>query len=329
MIDLAARWLGGGVVAASDESFGLKENLLVPGPAVFEPGHFDHRGEVVDGWETQRRRFGGHDWAIVRLGAAGVVSEVDVDTSFFTGNVPATCSVEAVCLPGHPSAAELQAADWRVLVPETPLVGDGHNLLTVTDEALTTHVRLSAFPDGGVARLRVWGTVIPDPGSWAGVSVELSSLLEGARLLSSSDDFYTSAASLLRPDSAVNMGDGWETARRRSGDRDSAVVLLATAGRIRRVEIDTTHFKYNASSGFALWGAASATDPNWVELVPRTPLQPDTRHRFSVSTAEVSVVRLDAFPDGGMARLRLTGDPSEAGIAAARKRWTAALVQHS
>lgn len=86
--DLASRLVGGSVIAASDESFGEKENLLVPGAADFTPGSYGHKGEIVDGWETRRRRTPGHDWALVRLGTPGVIDSIDVDTSFFTGNYP-------------------------------------------------------------------------------------------------------------------------------------------------------------------------------------------------------------------------------------------------
>ena len=222
MVDLAARWLGGSVMAASDESFGLKENLLVEAEPDFTPGTFDHRGEVVDGWETRRRRpgtanpSGEHDWAIVRLGAAGVIETVDVDTRFFTGNFPTRTRVQALAAPGYPRTEELVGAAWTEIVPWTDLKGDSHNLLAVLSPQRWTHVRLSAYPDGGVARLRVHGAVVPDRTLW-GPSVELTSAAEGARVVSCSDAFYTSADRLLRPDRPRTMGEGWETARRRDG----------------------------------------------------------------------------------------------------------------
>lgn len=312
MVDLAARWLGGSVLAASDESFGFKENLLVEAEPSFTPGTFDHRGEVVDGWETRRRRpgtanpEGSSDWALVRLGAAGVIESVDVDTRFFTGNFPTRARVEALAAQGYPRASDLVSGPWTEIVPWTDLKGDSHNLLPVSSSARWTHVRLSAFPDGGIARLRVHGTVVPDRTLW-GPSVELTSSAEGAYVVSSTDSFYTSPDRLLRPDSPRTMGEGWETARRRDDGHDSVVIALAAPGRLHRVEIDTTHFKYNASADAAVWGRAGSGD--WFPVLPRTPLVPDTQHRYVVTTERVAELRLDAYPDGGLARFKAFGAP--------------------
>lgn len=333
-IDLAARWLGASVLAASDESFGLKENLLVETPAAFEPGHYDHRGEIVDGWETRRRREAGHDWVIVRLGVPGVIDEIDVDTSFFTGNFPAAARIEALQADGYPSVTQLTAARWTEIVAETALTGDAHNRLPVTDRGRYTHLRLSALPDGGIARLRVWGSVVADPRLWRDLTVEVSAVEHGGRILSSSDDFYTSASTLIRPDTPRTMGEGWETRRRRGEGFDSVVIELAATSDLQLIRIDTAHFKYNASGSVRLYGAeALPNDPaanpisgsNWVELLERTSLQPDTRHDFTPVAARrpVRIVRLDAFPDGGIARVRLFGTPTVEALAAAERHWLA------
>jgi len=317
VVDLAARWLGGSVMAASDESFGLKENLLVEAEPDFTPGTFDHRGEVVDGWETRRRRpgtanpSGEHDWAIVRLGAAGVIETVDVDTRFFTGNFPTRTRVQALAASGYPRTEELVGAVWTEIVPWTDLKGDRHNLLAVRSPQRWTHVRLSAHPDGGIARLRVHGTVVPDRTLW-GPSVELTSAAEGARVVSCSDAFYTPADRLLRPDRPRTMGEGWETARRRDDGNDWVLVRLGLPGAVRLAELDTSHFKGNAPGWAQLTGFAADGTP--VSLMERTRLQPDTRHRFPLTTVDavLTQVRLDVYPDGGMARLRLRGTPAPA-----------------
>ncbi len=171
--DLASRWLGGSVIAASDESFGEKENLLNPAPAAFGPGHYGPRGEIVDGWETRRRRDPGHDWALIRLGAPGIISEVDVDTSFFTGNFPKAVSLEACGREGYPAPGELTG--WEPIVPRQELKGDRHNLFPVTNPRRFTHLRLSAYPDGGIARLRVLGQVVPDPRGLEDLTIDLAS----------------------------------------------------------------------------------------------------------------------------------------------------------
>ncbi|MBZ9725835.1 allantoicase [Mesorhizobium sp. CO1-1-11] len=326
-VDLASRWLGGSVLAASDESFGEKESLLTPTPSAFVPGNYGPRGEIVDGWETKRRREPGHDWALVRLGAAGIITGIDVDTSFFTGNFPTTCRIEACGAEGYPSPKALQSAEteWVEIVPRSPLKGDAHNRFDVSDRRRFTHVRLSTFPDGGIARLRVYGHVVPDPRVFDGLTVDLANQDHGGQVVTSSDGFYTSAAMLNRPDKARNMGDGWETRRRRDGGNDHAVIRLALPGHVRLVEIDTAHFKYNASAEVALSGAGEALpgDDGWQPLLSRRPLQPDTRHVFRVAQTRerVSYIRLDAYPDGGISRVRLWGKVDPAARLTSGYRW--------
>jgi allantoicase len=325
--DLASRRLGGGVVAASDESFGEKEHLLNPAPADWEPGRFGPRGEIVDGWETRRRRSPGHDWAIVRLGTPGRIRSVDVDTSFFTGNFPSQAGLEACGLEGYPGPAELAAADWVPLVPRSELAGDAHNVFAVDDERRWTHVRLSIHPDGGVARLRVHGEVVPDPRRLDGIGVDLLSPLLGAEVLASSDDFYSGASALILPDLARTMGEGWETRRRRDGGHDWVLFRLGAAGLARQVEVDTRHFVYNASAEFALSLAGSAPDDDdiMVEVLPRTPLQPDTAHWFRLDDVPARYARFDVFPDGGISRLRLPGVLTRAARTELGLAWFAAL----
>ena len=310
-IDLASRWLGASVLAASDESFGEKENLLTPGPAAFEPGHFGYRGEIVDGWETRRRREPGHDWALIRLGAPGVITSVEVDTSFFTGNHPESCLIEAGGWEGYPSPAELAdpAAAWAQLVPRSALPGDTRSTFGVGDRRRYTHLRLSIFPDGGVARLRAHGHVRPDPRALDGLTIDLASQRHGGVVMASSDDFYTSARLLNRPDAARSMGEGWETRRRRDAGPDHVVIRLAFPGHVRQLIVDTAHFKYNASAEVAVQAsgrepAPAAASPDWTPLLGRTRLQPDTRHVLAVpgrpGSEPVTAIRLDAFPDGGL-----------------------------
>jgi allantoicase len=327
--DLASRWLGGSVVAASDESFGDKESLLTPDAPAFEPGHYGNRGEIVDGWETRRRRDGGHDWAVVRLGTPGVITSVDIDTSFFTGNYPESCSVEACGYEGYPGPAELTnpTTPWVTIVPRSPLRGDGHNVFEVSDQRRFTHVRLSIFPDGGIARLRVAGQVVPDPRGLEALTVDLASQEYGGAVVASSDDFYTTASMLNRPDRARSMGEGWETRRRRESGHDYVVFRLAFPGVIRRVVVDTAHFKYNASAEVALYGCVQEAIPPadstaWLPLLGRTRLQPDTRHEFASQCDQpVAVVRLDAIPDGGLSRVRLIGSIEAEARRAAGYRW--------
>jgi len=327
--DLASRWLGGSVIAASDESFGDKENLLNPAEAAFEPGRYGNRGEIVDGWETRRRREPGHDWALIRLGSPGRITSVIVDTSFFTGNFPEQCVIDACGSEGYPGPDELNdpATDWVGIVPRSRLRGDARNAFDVSDPRRFTHVRLSAFPDGGVARLRVLGQVVPDPRGLERLTIDLASQEYGGLVVASSDDFYAAAQLLNRPDRARSMGEGWETRRRRDDGHDFVIVQLAFAGHLRNLIVDTAHFRYNASASVAVYGcdgnpAPPAGSPRWRAILGRTRLQPDTRHVFTVSDEQpVAAIRLDAFPDGGLSRVRVVGSIDPAARRRAGYRW--------
>jgi allantoicase len=353
--DLAVRTLGGSVVYANDELYAERENLITPWPAVFSPATFGLKGQVYDGWETRRRREPGHDCAIVRLGVPGIIRGVVVDTSFFTGNFPPEVSVEATGAEGYPSPAELDGpsgAGWTTIVSRSAAKGDARNAFEVTDEHRYTHVRLSIYPDGGVARLRVHGEVVPDPRFLAG-TFDLAAAENGGVITGCSDMFYSSAANLIAPGRARTMGDGWENARRRDDGHDWVRFRLALPGRVRYAELDTSCFVGNAPGWASLSGrgagpgcgagagpapgsgpgSGSAPGPGadsgageWSELLPRTRLQPDTRHNFRIAPGPpVAAARLDVYPDGGMARVRLWGEADPAAHRAAASRWLDAL----
>jgi allantoicase len=328
LTDLASRALAGSVVCANDELFASRENLITPGRAVFSTEDFGHKGKVYDGWETRRRRSPGHDFAVVRLGVPGVVRGVVVDTSWFRGNYPPDASVEATSVEGHPSPAELERAEWVTLVPRSAIAGDSDNHFAVDDERRYTHVRLSIYPDGGVARFRVHGEPVPDPRLLTG-TVDLAALEHGGQVVDCSNTFYFSLLRLLQPGRARTMGEGWENARRRDGGNDHVSIRLATRGTVRRVEIDTSYFVGNAAGWASLRGGDDLDDvDSWVELVPKTRLQPDTRHFFRVAeTVPVTHVRLDVYPDGGLARLRVNGEVAEGALHEATVRWLDALPE--
>jgi allantoicase len=331
--DLASRALAGSVVYANDELFAQRENLITPGRAVFSTEDFGHKGKVYDGWETRRRREPGHDWAIVRLGVPGVVHGVNIDTSWFKGNYPPYASVEATSFEWHPSVEELEAADWVTLVEKSPVAGDTDNYFSVDDGRRFTHLRLSIYPDGGVARFRVHGDPVPDPRFLTG-TVDLAALENGGSVTDCSNMFYSSPTQILQPGRARIMGEGWENARRRDDGNDHVTVKLAAPGLVRRVEIDTSYFVGNAAGWARLSGVNEATgnvdDPTtWTELIPKTRLQPDTRHFFRVrADAAVTHVRLDVYPDGGLARLRINGEVDEAALRAAVVRWLDLLPEN-
>lgn len=317
--DLAVRTRGGSVIAANDETFADKENLIRAGEPVFSPHTFGHRGQVMDGWESRRRRApGGHDWVIVRLGVPGLVHGVVVDTSWFTGNFPPECSMEAAYVDPIGPASELdEKVAWTEIVPRSPLSGNTVNTFDVGHDRLATHVRLHIYPDGGVARLRVHGEPVGDPRWVAGRSFDLAAMEHGGRVTDASNRFYSTPHNLLVPGPARVMGEGWETARRRDAGNDWAIIDLATEGLPRQIEIDTTCFVGNAPDAALL----AALDPPG-EVLPRVTLQRDAVNRFLADgDAAVRRLRLDIFPDGGLARFRAFGEPSAAGRAELFVRW--------
>ncbi|MGI5220777.1 allantoicase [Nocardia sp. CA-290969] len=313
--DLAVRTLGGAVIWATDETFAEKENLISPG----DPGHrratFGHKGQVYDGWETRRRRTPGVDEAVVRLGVPGIVRGVVVDTAWFTGNFPPEVAVAAAAVEGYPDPAELAAgADWHTLVPRSPVTGDSRTSFIVDSERRWTHVKLTLYPDGGVARLRVHGEGRPDPQWLDATGIDLAAVENGALVTGCSNMFYGAPHQLLYPGPARVMGEGWETARRRDDGNDWVRVRLAGAGLVRMIELDTSCFLGNAPGAARLRGRDGTGA--WRDLLPRTVLRPDTRHRFLVhDPGPVTEVRLDIYPDGGMARLRVLGTLTPAGRA--------------
>ncbi|MDQ3242325.1 MAG: allantoicase [Gemmatimonadota bacterium] len=322
LIDLASERLGGAVVAANDEFFAPRESLLKGGAPEWREGAYTERGKWMDGWETRRRRSPGNDWAIIRLGAPGIVRGVVIDTSYFTGNFPESASVHSVAVNGTPSAEWLSGNEvgWEHLIPQTKLEGNCLNELEVkADDRRVTHLRLNIFPDGGVARLRVHGEVRIDPPISDGDGeLDLAAMENGAYVVSCSDMHYGHRQNLILPGRSTHMGDGWETKRRRGPGHEWTIVRLAVRGIVTAVDIDTDHFKGNAPGSCMLEGcdAGDAGGPfspvtaDWIPIVPDVPLQPHARHSFdSISMTPVTHVRLNIYPDGGVARMRVIGQP--------------------
>jgi allantoicase len=322
-IDLASERVGGAVLYANDEFFAPKENLLRLAAPVFLPHEYTDRGKWMDGWESRRRRIPGHDFCIVRLGLPGILRGVIVDTSFFVGNYPEQCSIEACAAGPGTDLDELlgPSMPWVEVLPRSQLQGNSQNAFAIEDPRRFTHLRLHIYPDGGVARLRVHGEVVPD---WRRVgrlddSLDLAAAELGARVLTCSDMFFGNRHNLIMPGRAANMGDGWETRRRRGPGHDWAIIALAASGAIDRIEVDTNHFKGNypdtcSIEGCYAEGAPSAdlTRPDWAwkEILPRTKLQAHTRHFFTdelTNAGDVTHARINIYPDGGVSRLRLYG----------------------
>lgn len=311
--------LGAEALSASDEFFAPKERMLNPDPAVFIPGKYDDNGKWMDGWESRRKRQEGHDHCVCRLGLPGRIIGFDIDTSHFTGNFPPAASVEACNVSGDPDAS----TKWQTIAPATSLKGDSRHFVPSVNDGVFTHIRLNIFPDGGVARLRAFGRPAID---WQHAdrkkSLNLAAVELGAYAIGCSDQHYGSPMRLLFPGRGINMGDGWETRRRREPGNDWCIIALAHAGRISKVEIDTAHFKGNYPDRCSIQAASVATSTDqsivtqsmfWRTLLPEQKMAMDKQHVYADEIADlgpITHVRLNVIPDGGVSRLRLWGKPA-------------------
>jgi allantoicase len=317
LIDLADPRFGSAVTFATDDFFAPKDRLIDPAPPVFYPDRYDDNGKWMDGWESRRKRVPSHDWCVVRLGAPGRVRAFDIDTSFFTGNYPPQASIQGWDGREEPD----EATQWHELVAKSDLGPDTHHLFNIDDNRIWRWLRLNIYPDGGIARLRVFGEIARD---WTRIgadeTVDLAAALNGGVACAWSDAHFGRPANILTPWPAINMGDGWETARRRGPGNDWCVIRLGQPGTIERAEIATTFYKGNYPERACLRAALLDHEPDtetfgqissgWPELLPAQPLGADCEHVFTdelIPNGPVSHIRLDIFPDGGISRMRLFG----------------------
>lgn len=348
LIDLAGARLGGKALACSDDFFASMDNLLKAERAVFIAGKFTTRGKWMDGWESRRNRVPGHDWCVIELGRAGTIRGVNIDTAHFNGNQPELCSVDGMEEPNGANRAhgakkagkargrmELLASAWTEIIPPTPMRPSSEHFVSVPEAMRArrfTHLRLNMFPDGGVARFRVHGEVLAD---WASLArgraaVELSGAANGGQVVAANNMHFGSRHNLIMPDRAKNMGDGWETRRKRGltwaegrpVEHDWAVVRLGHRGTISKVDVDTNHFKGNFPESCLIDLCdvpAQEFDPEtaaWTPLLARTKLKASFRHTYSKELHRGAIgrpwthARLSIFPDGGVSRLRIWGRPA-------------------
>ena len=320
LTDLAAERLGGKALLCTDDFFAEKENLLKSGRGVFIPDKYTDRGKWMDGWESRRKRGPGHDWCIIQLATPGKIYGMDIDTNHFLGNHPPYASVEAInvfTMPVH----ELEKAQWKEILAKSQLEPGSQNFFEIEDKNIYTHLRLNIYPDGGVARLKVYGEVFKD---WALVdeseAIDLAAATNGAKSVLCNDMFFSHMDNLIMPGRGVNMGDGWETKRNRNpGNKDWVIVRLANKGTIEKILVDTCHFKGNYPDSCLIEGCnispgeedrLNTPEIQWTTILPKSKLSADHEHYFEkeiVSKDAFTHVRLTIFPDGGVSRMRLWG----------------------
>ena len=327
LTDLAAERLGGKALLCSDDFFAEKENLLKPGRGIFIADKYTDRGKWMDGWESRRKRTPGHDWCIIQLATSGKIHGVDIDTNHFLGNHPPFASIDA-CYNEPGSDSDPEQATWKEILPKSPLKAGSQNFYVIKDlptgqagETIYTHLRLNIYPDGGVARLKVYGEVFKD---WNLIKedevIDLAAAVNGGKSILCNDMFFSHMDNLIMPGRGINMGDGWETKRNRTpGNRDWVVVRLAHKGIIEKILIDTCHFKGNYPDSCLLEGCSISmkdenklhtTDIKWTTILPQTKLSADNEHYFEEEIANkgpFTHVRLSIFPDGGVSRMRVWG----------------------
>lgn len=311
--NLAQERLGCLVIDASDEFFADKSRLISPTDPVFIPDKFDDHGKWMDGWETRRRREGGNDWCIIKLGQTIEIAGIDIDTSHFTGNYPPACAIE---ISSDTADTTSDTINWQPFIAQMPLKGNSHHYIK-TPFVRGRYLRLSIYPDGGIARLRVYGRVIPPPNPTE--TIDLIALVNGGRVIEVSDSHFGAPNNMLMPHRGINMGDGWETRRRREPGNDWAVLALGTAGIISRIEVDTAHFRGNYPAAFSLYAAhvpqlddtaCVTASTSWQPLFAKTPLTADAEHCYTegiLINDPISHIRFNIYPDGGISRLRLFG----------------------
>lgn len=315
LTDLAAARFGGRAVLASDDFFAPKEDLVKDADPVFLPGVYTDRGKLMDGWESRRRRTPGHDWCIVRLGVPGRIIGVSVETTHFDGNHPESCSIDACCCEDEIPA---DGTPWQEILAGSPLNGNSVHRLELASPETFTHARLNIYPDGGVARLRLYGIATPGRSATGG-AIDLAAAAGGGNIVDCSDMHYSAPQNLIAGGTSSGMHDGWETRRRRGPGHDWCIVRLGQRGLLQAVVVETTHFKgnYPDRCSIDVADAASVDNPlapiaasDWHPLIGESKLEADRSNRFELDGAAATHVRFNIFPDGGVARLRVLGEPA-------------------
>lgn len=316
LTDLAAARLGGKVLYATDDFFAEKENLIEPTRGIFITDKYTDRGKWMDGWESRRKRTPGHDWAVIELATSGKITGFDIDTNFFLGNHPPHASIEAINITNAADIKDWEALEWKEILPKSPLDAGSQNFYESASDEIFTHLRLHIYPDGGVARFRVYGEVFKN---WDAVSeteeIDLAAAINGGQAIACNDMFFSAMSNLIMPGRGVNMGDGWETKRNRTpNNRDWVILKLAHKGMVDRIIVDTCHFKGNYPDSCSIEACNSDSDDltnaAWETLLPQQKLNADFIHEFGQEVNQgkaITHIRLNIFPDGGVSRLRIFG----------------------
>ena len=316
MIDLAQSRLGTKIVFKTDEFFASANRIINPLPPVFKEGVFDKHGKWMDGWETRRKRGKGHDYLILKLGKPGKIHKVDIDTSYFSGNQPTKVSLDA-CF--QKKKLPSKNSKWIKILKKKSTKANSHHFFNIKNKSIFTHIKLNIYPDGGVARIRIYGSMQTKK-KFGKKIINLTSVLNGATPIACNNEHFGRAENILAPGTGKNMGDGWETRRSRGKNFDWLIIKCATTGKINKIQIDTHHFKGNYPDKCSLQAAylnskiPSKTivdrSKKWKLLLNKVKLHAHKKHNFQnklIKNKKVNYIKINIFPDGGISRIRVFG----------------------
>ena len=316
LIDLAQPRLGSKVIFKTDDFFASANRIINPSPAIFKEGLFDKNGKWMDGWESRRKRISGHDFLIIKLGKPGSISKVDIDTSHFNGNQPSMISLEGC----NSKSKKLKDLKWKVIIRKKKIKANSHHLFNTNSKLIFTHIKLNIFPDGGIARLRLYGNISKENNNFVNKTINLASLLNGASVIACNNEHFGKAENILAPGKAKNMGDGWETRRRRDKGFDWLILNSVKGKKIEKIEISTHHFKGNFPSHCSLQATfipgkrpSSSIVKNsnkWKFLMNKVNLSANKTHNFKnklMKNNKINFIKINIFPDGGISRFKIFG----------------------
>ncbi|KAG1751648.1 allantoicase [Suillus paluster] len=310
--ELSSVSIGGQVVHVSDEFFAEAYQLLLVEPPVSLAKQYGPNGELYSGWET-RRHNPTYDWCTIKLGTTGIIIGFDIDTTHFNGNEAPEASVDAAYeFPIEGAAVRV----WKEILPRVRLGPSRRHIYKIPATGQATYVRLRIYPDGGIARFRVYGRIMPVFPASPVEPFDLAHIFAGGKVVATSDDHFGSSSNLLLPGRGKDMGDGWETKRSYAKNhQDWVTIKLGAPGYLSTAVIDTIHFKGNFPESCDIWGICSqenvpgANSDGWKIILSPVKLGPHRLHFFQLSDPRerYTHVKISIYPDGGMKRIRIIG----------------------
>jgi len=316
LIDLAQPRLGSKIIFKTDDFFASAHRVIDPTPPIFKEELFDKNGKWMDGWESRRKRISGHDYLIIKLGKPGSISKVDVDTSHFNGNQPSMFSLEGY----NSKSKKLKGLKRKTKIKKKKTKANSHHFFNTVSKSIFTHIKLNIFPDGGVARLRLYGNISKENNIFTNKNINLASLLNGASVIACNNEHFGKAENILAPGKAKNMGDGWETRRRRNKGFDWLILNSIKGKKIDKIEISTHHFKGNFPSHCSLQAtfipskkssnSIVKSSNKWKFLMHKVNLSANKTHKFKnklMKNDKINFIKINIFPDGGISRFKIFG----------------------